>query len=271
MTRTDHDSQQLGGFERRLLDALTALDHRRRLAAPAVASRVPARRRVRRPLVLGTAVLAGVSIGGAAVAGIIAGPRTLQSASGETVAAGGEAILKGSGCAPATDVTLRLDTGPVLGQAKADAEGLFIGTVTIPATTAHGRHVVTAACPGDDGEELVQELPLTVSAAEEPTPLDPTLAVGGSASPGGVTHVKGAGCRKDSEVRIVLDAATPVTVTAGPEGQFFAELMVPTATALGQHKVTAICSGSDGSELIQTAPLTIVPAEPQPTETKPAR
>jgi hypothetical protein len=35
--------------------------------------------------------------------------------------------------------------------------------------------------------------------------------------------------------------------------------------------VTASCSGSDGSELTQTAPLEIVPAEPQPTETKPSR
>ncbi len=81
MNRTDHDSQQLGGFERRLLDELTALDGRREPVALAVAASVPARRRIRRPLVLGTVVIAGVSIGGAAIAGIITGPRTLQSAS----------------------------------------------------------------------------------------------------------------------------------------------------------------------------------------------
>jgi hypothetical protein len=75
-----------------------------------------------------------------------------------------------------------------------------------------------------------------------PTPLDPTLAVEGSASPGGVTHIKGAGCRPDSEVRVALDAATPVTVTAGAEGQFLAELKILADTPLGQHTVTAICT-----------------------------
>ena len=157
------------------------------------------------------------------------------------------------------------------GGPSADGEGLFIGTVTIPVTTSLGRHVVTAICSRDDGKELAQELPLTVSAAEEPTPLDPTLAVGGSASPGGVAHVKGAGCQRDSEVRVVLGAANPVTTTAGPEGQFFAELTVPADAQLGQLKVSAICTGNDGTELTQATSLEIVPAEPQPTETKPAR
>ncbi len=271
MTRTDSDPQQLGGFERRLLDALTAIDHRREPSEPAMAAHVPARRRVRRPLVLGTAVLAGVSIGGAAVAGIIAGPRTLQSASGETVTAGDEAILKGSGCAPTTDVTLRLDGGAVLGMAKADAEGLFVGTVTIPATTSLGRHVVTAACPGDDGKGLVQELPLTVAGAEQRVPLDPTLSVAGWASPGGAALAKGAGCRPDTAVRVTLDTSVPVTATAGPDGQFLAEFTVPASTRLGQHNVTVTCTGNDGTELTQTASLEIVPAEPEPTETKPSR
>ncbi len=185
--------------------------------------------------------------------------------------AGGEAILKGSGCAPTTDVTLRLDGGATLGQTKADAEGLFVGMVTIPATTSLGRHVMTATCPGDDGKELVQELPLTVTAAEEPIPLDPTLAAAGAATPGGVALVKGAGCRPDSVVLVALDTAAPVTATAGPEGGFLAEPKVPADARPGQLKVTATCTGYDGAELIQTASLEIVPPEPQPTETKPSR
>jgi hypothetical protein len=49
-------------------------------------------------------------------------------------------------------------------------------------------------------------------------------------------------CRPDSEVRVALDAATPVTVTTGAEGQFLAELKILADTPLGQHTLTAICT-----------------------------
>jgi hypothetical protein len=100
-----------------------------------------------------------------------------------------------------------------------------------------------------------------------PTPLDPTLAVEGSASPGGVTHIKGAGCRPDSEVRVALDAAHTGHGDRGGRGA------VPRgAQDIGRHPAGSAhgdrhLHGSDGSELTQTASLEIVPAEPQPTET----
>jgi hypothetical protein len=269
MTRSDHDSHQLGGFERRLLDALTILDDGREPVLPVATTAT--RHRVRRPLVIGAVVvIAGVSIGGAAVAGIISDPPTLQSAVGESVAAGGELIVKGSGCSPEGAVALRVDDGRALGEFNADEEGLFVAAVRIPSHTSLGQHVITAVCPVPGGKVLVQELRLTVTAAEEPIPLDPVL-VALSASPGGLAHVKGAGCQPGTEVRVTLDASKPVMAIAGPEGQFLAEFTVPANARLGAHTVKATCVRGDGTDLIQTASLTVVPGEPQPTETKPSR
>ncbi|HKE99883.1 MAG TPA: hypothetical protein VKG45_13225, partial [Actinomycetes bacterium] len=127
---TSHtDSDQLGGFERRLLAALTRVDAQRQpapLQAP-VPPREPHRnaRRLRlRRMLLALAVLAGLlALTTTAVA-------TLSShadlAVGGDAPPGGVAVAKGAGCRVGGAVTFTLDGKSRLGVAKADAEGLFV-------------------------------------------------------------------------------------------------------------------------------------------------
>lgn len=63
-----------------------------------------------------------------------------------TVVRGESVDVSGTDCAPGSDVTITMDDGTVLGTAVADAAGSFVESITIPASTSLGDHLITATC-----------------------------------------------------------------------------------------------------------------------------
>ena len=267
----EHAEAPLGGFELRLLASLTELDRVRPVTAATGRPPRRGRGRHRRPAVIAGVTAAATLVGAAATAG---GMLAVQSGSGEVVAAGGRVLMKGSGCGAGTALTLWLDRDVPLGTTTVRADGLFIATVTVPATTAPGRHEIRAICGGPNGADLVQALPLRVTEAGPPEPLDPVFDAKGGAMVGGVAVFKGAGCRPDTEVVITVAgiAGLEISTTAGEAGQFMATGFVPADTAVGSYQARAECVAPDGRTFVQHTALTVVEPEPTaPAGTKPAR
>ena len=78
-----------------------------------------------------------------------------------TLVPGQEFHVTGTGCPPATAVTVDLD-GRRLGTTNADGDGDFTFTGAVPSGTAPGQHTLSAVC-GD----LDQSLVITVPGAED--------------------------------------------------------------------------------------------------------
>ena len=266
----EHTEAPLGGFELRLLRSLTELDRARPMTATS-AGRPPRRGRHRRPAVLAGVTVAATLAGAAATAG---GMLAVQSGSGEVVAAGRSVVMKGAGCGAGAALTLWLDRDVPLGTTSARADGLFIATVTVPVSTAPGRHEIRASCAGPNGDDLVQTLPLRVTEPGPPEPLDPVFDAKGGATVGGIAVFKGAGCRPDSAVTITV-AGIPgleISTTAADAGQFAATGFVPADTAVDSYQARAECVAPDGRPFVQHTELMVRRPEPtEPAETKPDR
>ncbi len=257
-----------GGFERRLLESLTELDQARE---PAAVGRPARRDRRRRPIVAVVAVAAVLSTAAGATAGAML---TLQSGNGEQVAAGSPVAMKGSDCGAGMPVTLWLDTAVPLGTTTVRSDGLYIAIVTVPPATEPGAHEIQARCRGAEGNELVETLPIRVTAAGYVEPLAPAFDAKGGAVPGGVVMFKGAGCRPDVAVTITVAEvpALEVGTTAGLAGEFIVSGFVPSGTATGRYQAQAECVDPDGRPLVQAAELTVLQALPVDRQaTKPTR
>lgn len=76
-----------------------------------------------------------------------------------TLAPGQDLHLTGTGCPPASRVTVDLD-GHRLGATDADGDGAFTFTGTVPEGTAPGQHTLSAVC-----SDLDQSLVITVPGA----------------------------------------------------------------------------------------------------------
>ena len=63
-----------------------------------------------------------------------------------TVVRGETVDVAGSGCEPGASVVVTYDDGTVLGTFIADANGDFVTTITIPANSTLGDHLLTATC-----------------------------------------------------------------------------------------------------------------------------
>ena len=63
-----------------------------------------------------------------------------------TVVRGESVDVSGEGCAPGAEVTVTFDDGTVLGTFTADENGDFTTTITVPADSTLGVHLVTATC-----------------------------------------------------------------------------------------------------------------------------
>jgi len=266
------DPNGLGGFERRLLTALTRIDAQRQPAPHQAPVPTPKphrgpRRPRRRWALRGAAVLAGLLALTTTAVATLYNPTGIDV--GGAAVAGGVAVVKGAGCQQGSTVTFRLDDTTRLGATTAyDAEGLFVAELRIPAATPLGSHQLTAVCTGPGGKPLVQHAKLLIVEPEPPP--GPILDVGGPAAAGGVAVVKGAGCQQGSTVTFRLDDTTRLgATTAGAEGLFSAQLRIP-AAPLGNHQLTAVCTGPGGKPLVQHAKLLIVKPEPPP-ETAPKR
>lgn len=266
----EHTGAPLGSFELRLLRSLTELDRVRPVPTP-LTGRTPRRGRHRRPAVIAGVTAAVTLVGAAATAG---GMLAVQSGSGEVVAAGSPLVMKGSGCGAGAALTLWLDRDVPLGTTTVRADGLYIATVTVPVTTAPGRHEIRAMCAGPNGTDLVQTVPLRVTEAGPPEPFGPVFDASGGATVGGIALFKGAGCRPDSAVAITVAGISGLEIrtTAADAGQFMATGFVPADTAVGSYQARAECVAPDGQTFVQHTGLTV--REPEPTEsagTKPAR
>jgi hypothetical protein len=168
---TSHiDPNELGGFERRLLTALTSIDAQRQPAphqAPVPTPephRSPRRPRRRRAL-LGAAVLAGLFALTTTAVATLYNPADLDV--GGAAVPGGMAVVKGAGCQVGSTVRFTLDDKIGLGATTAyDAEDLFFAELRIPAATPLGRHQLTAVCTGGYGKRLVQHAKLPIVKTE---------------------------------------------------------------------------------------------------------
>ncbi|HKD96768.1 MAG TPA: hypothetical protein VKB69_04110 [Micromonosporaceae bacterium] len=258
-----------GDFERRLMDRLSSLDAARpstATAAPATATtaNAAARRRWSRPAIITAGAAVVLAAGAAATAAtLLDNPPDLQAAATDVHPAG-DLFLKGSGCRTGDRVPVAWD-GERLTTTTAGDGGLFAVTVTVPPDAAIGPHTVTARC-GDAGRTL--RLAVTVTPARPPEPMPPDFAIGGSAVTGGQFVVKGAGCLAGAPVAFTTAGRALGSATADDVGGYTAVLSAG-GLALGDHRVTATCTGTDGSPLTRTATLTVV-APDAATATKPA-
>jgi hypothetical protein len=249
-----------GGFERRLLGRLAELDAARRPAPPVTA---PAPRWWRRPAVVAAGVVAALAAGATATAAsLLDSPPDLQAATTDVHPAG-DLYLKGSGCATGSRVAIAWDGTTVAGTTAA-AGDLFAVTVTVPAGAAPGPHTVTARC-GGSGPRL--RLIVTVTPAKPPVPMPPDFAIAGGAVLHGQFVVKGAGCLAGTPVTFTVGDRSLGRTTADEVGAYTAVLSAG-GLGVGDHRVTAACTGTDGKPLTRTATLTVVTPEAT-TGTKP--
>ena len=63
-----------------------------------------------------------------------------------TVVRGQTIDISGNNCAPNATVVVTYDDGTTLGTFTADSTGSFVVTITIPANSTLGQHLVTATC-----------------------------------------------------------------------------------------------------------------------------
>lgn len=96
-----------------------------------------------------------------------------------TVVRGETVDVSGEGCAPGAEVTVTYDDGTVLGTFTADENGDFVTTITVPASSTLGVHLITATC-GD----VEQFLNVNVLAESVDNVDDGTLARTGSSNTG---------------------------------------------------------------------------------------
>jgi hypothetical protein len=244
-----NEKTSLGGFEGRLLGALTEVDRQR---AQTVQAR-PTRPIRRRPVVLAAAAATVVAVGGAtaAVAGL--SEQASFAPAAQSVAAGDTMTVKGTGCLAGSEVRFTTDDGRELGRVAADAEGSFVSSFVLPDTLAIGALSIAASCPDGSPPGLVQRVVVQVI---EPEKLAATLAVAGSAEPGGVVVVKGAGCRPGTGVTVAVGSVPALGgAIAGSDGAYVTTLLVPSTLPTGTHLLTAECTGTDGSPLRLTVEL----------------
>jgi hypothetical protein len=185
------DPNELGGFERRLLTALSRIDAQRQPAphqapVPTPQPRQGPRRPRRRRALLGAAVLAGLFALTTTAVATLYNPADLDV--GGAAVPGGMAAVKGSGCQEGSTVTFTLDGKTRLGVTKAGTDGWFVhAELRIPAPTPLGGHTLTAVCTGGDGRRLVQQAKLPIVKTEPlPAPVaksEPPPEPGGQVEP----------------------------------------------------------------------------------------
>jgi hypothetical protein len=244
---------ELGGFEGRLLVALTDLDQERPApVASSMATLATGPAAWRRPAVIGGAVAAVLLVGAATATAAQLLSRPTFEIGGAEVVVGETMLLKGSGCRGGSVVVIGLD-GVDIGTVTSNRDGTFVAEPTVPEGTAPGPHTVTATC--DDGVRHDG----TIRAVAQREPIPPFLVVVGPTRAGGSTLIKGAGCRPGSAVVIRTDGDRSGGAAANAEGLYVADLVVPAGMRPGTHTVETTCAGPDGRDLRLTADLTVVP------------
>lgn len=189
----------------------------------------------------------------------------------ETVEAGQEVTVTGSGFVPGETVAVTLDDSTLLGEVTANADGEFSEGLLVPAATEAGEYTVTATGT-DSGRTATADLEVTTPVVVDP---EPEITVSPeSVEPGDVITVAGTGFESGETVTVTLGDVTLGTATAGDEGSFSAEFTVPVATSAGAHTVTAVGGDSDLSATAElevteptvTPPVPVVTVSPESVE-----
>jgi hypothetical protein len=243
------DRDQLGGFEKRLEDELSAFDESSPRAGRAARRRGVRRRRA---LVLAGGFAGALALSAAAVA-VLTDNATFQP-DPNSVVRGGELVMKGSGCDAGAAVSFAMD-GARLSGTTARNDGTFIATIGIPVGAEPGTHALSATCRSGDADRVQHA---TVEVLASAPPLGESFAIAGDATAGEETFVKGSGCTDGAAVTITLDADRDIgQLEAGSNGAFAGPVTIPSSVTPGSHDMTATCAGEDGDPLVQNATIAV--------------
>lgn len=114
----------------------------------------------RRLALVGSALGLALSIGFASPAAAYGPSGTTLATNTSSIGPGGSLIVHGSGFVPNEEITLTLQSAPViLATTTADATGSFSTTVTIPSTTDPGAHTIVAT--GATGDSATTSITVT--------------------------------------------------------------------------------------------------------------
>lgn len=129
--------------------------------------------------------------------------------------------------------------------ARTDSGGRFSAALHVPANATGGGYTVVARS-GASGR--APSTRLTVVTLASSIVVSPAVAV-----PGDTVTVNGFGYAAGATVALTLDGSALKSVTAGSNGRFSTQIVIPTATAAGTSTVTA----SSGAGRTATASLTV--------------
>lgn len=129
--------------------------------------------------------------------------------------------------------------------ARTDSGGRFSAALHVPANATGGGYTVVARS-GASGR--APSARLTVATLASSIVVSPAVAV-----PGNTVTVNGFGYAAGATVALTLDGSALKSVTAGSNGRFSTQIVIPTATAAGTSTVTA----SSGAGRTATASLTV--------------
>jgi len=160
---------------------------------------------------------------------------TLDTPSPASGAAGTDVTLSGSNFPASSAITFRFDSTtliPKSGDSATRSSGIFLTTVTIPATATPGSHTLSVTI---SGTTVSKSFTVTASAA-----LDPLSPVSGAA--GINVTVSGANFPASTAIAFSFDTTTltPIsgstTTTSG--GMFLSTIVIPPSAIAGPHTIT---------------------------------
>lgn len=159
--------------------------------------------------------------------------------------AGNTVTVSGSGYAPNTTLTAKLD-GATLGTLVSNGAGAIAYGFTVPTTTGAGQHQLTVV---DSAGHVLATSSLSVNAAAPAR-----IAVSQSTGVGGTNvTVSGTGYSAGETVRISLNGTQLAAATANAQGQF--SVAVPLPQALRAGAITLVATG-DSSHATASAGFT---------------
>ena len=260
ITETHDDEGPQGGFERRLLDALTQFDmDRPEPAVGASETRRPIRlfRRVKRPVTLGlvAAFVVGCASGAVMTAANHSGSGV--SPADDTNHSGPGISLVGSNYAGNGYAFFRFAPG-------ADLEGVVSCTVGGQGTpNPDGITESTTTCLGANGETIG-------TLVVETRPRGGLEVFWPDVWPGGPATVWVGPLKPASDVAVSLDGGRLATFKADASGYVSEGVTMPAGVSLGKHQLRAVGVAPDGGVFDRAIELTVAPEPPDPTAAQPS-
>jgi hypothetical protein len=174
-------------------------------------------------------------------------PSDRLSVSPETVRPGDRLTVSGTGCPTGGTVSVLPGAGasdaPELATIPARDDGSFNGTVSLPAGTEAGSHIITAVCAGQPvgtARFQVVERPLVLTGGAPAL-----LTVSKSAvAPGGSVRVFGRPCTGGQTTALLDKRPVPLAGSTRVGDAVRAEVAIPRGTPSGPHTLSTRCNGA---------------------------